>query len=92
MLVGGGLIFGSQNYHVLRTDDGVTMVPKLTSSFSDIYVDVRNFGVTDWAQHKALAAAIVKAKKESIFKDSTSASVKQGVDNFVNELHGLSGQ
>jgi hypothetical protein len=89
MLVGGGLIFGSQNYHVLRTDAGVSVVPKLTASFSDIYVDVRSFGVTDWAQHKALAAAIVKAKKEDIFKESSSESVKQGVNNFVNELHSL---
>lgn len=89
MLVGGGLIFGSQNYHVLRTDDGVTVVPKLTASFSDIYVDVRKFGVSDWAQHKALAAAIVKAKKDDIFKDSTTESVKQGVNNFVNEFHSL---
>ena len=32
VIVGGILVFGSQRYHVLRAEDGIHFVPKMTAS------------------------------------------------------------
>jgi hypothetical protein len=85
-VLGGGLVFGSLSYHVLRTDDGVQVVPKLSPTFVDTYLDVRTFGISDWARHKPLAAAIVHAKKENIFKGPAADTVSDGVNGLVSEL------
>ena len=77
VLVGGAAVFGSLKYHFLRTADGFAVVPKLESSFQDTYVDVRQFGVTDWVGHRALAAALVQAKRENIIQTSTTAKWKE---------------
>jgi hypothetical protein len=77
-VVGGGLVFGALSYHVLRTDNGMEFIPKLSPIFAEAYLDVRSFTSADWARHKATAAAIVQAKKQSLFKNygdvSTAAS------------------
>jgi len=86
IVVGGGLVFGGQRYHVLRTEQGFELVPKLSADFSDCYVDVRKFGASDWAAHKSLAAAILSAKKEHIFQDSTADSVRERVSGLLDEL------
>ena len=56
--VGGSLVFGSLSYHFLRTEEGVQVVPKLSATFHETYIDVRNFGAGDWARHKTIVAAI----------------------------------
>ena len=35
VVVGGGLVFGAQRYHVLRTEQGFEVVPKLSADFSE---------------------------------------------------------
>ncbi|MBI2824270.1 MAG: hypothetical protein HYX69_06250 [Planctomycetia bacterium] len=89
IVVGGVLVFFAQRYHVVRTDQGVEFVPKLQSGLSDTYVDIRKFQATDWANHKALAAAIVQAQKDHILSDSASDQVRQGVGRLVDELKAL---
>jgi len=89
ILVGGALVFFAQRFHVLRTDKGVELVPKLSSGFSETYVDVRHFQAADWEKHKELAAAIVQAKKEYILNDSASEQTRKGVGYFVDQLKSL---
>ena len=85
VVVGGGLVFGAQRYHVLRTEQGLEVVPKLSADFSECYVDIRKFGASDWAEHKALAAAILSAKKEHIFHDSAADSVREKMSGLLDE-------
>jgi hypothetical protein len=86
VVVGGGLVYGAQRYHVVRTEQGFEAVPKLSADFTDCYVDLRKFGTSDWSEHKALAAAIVGAKKEHIFHDSAADSVRQKMSGLLDEL------
>ena len=86
VVVGGGLVFGAQRYHVLRTEQGLEVVPKLSGNFSDCYVDIRKFSSDDWSQHKELAAAIIGAKKEHIFHDSAADAVREKMSGFLDEL------
>jgi len=88
--VSGGLVFGSLSYHVLRTNDGVEFVPKLAPDFHEAFVDIRQFTPMDWARHKTVVNAIVRAKKESIFQgaavETVSQSVSQSVTGVVREF------
>ena len=76
-LVGGAAVFGSLKYHILRTPDGFAVVPKLSSTFEDTYVDTRQFGVTDWIGHRALVGAIVQAKRENLLQTPTTTKWKE---------------
>lgn len=86
VVVGGLLCFGSLKYHVVRAKDGVHLVPKLSSTFSETYVDIRSFGLSDWDQHRSLAVAIVHAQKGQLLQDQASDSLRQSVDNVIQGL------
>ena len=88
-LVGGALVFGSLKHHVLRTDNGFTTVPKLSAEFGETYVDIREFGAAEWAEHKGLLAAIIHAKKGDLVADSAMDDARGHVDQFLERLDGL---
>ena len=88
VIIGGAAVFGSLKYHVVRAEDGVHLVPKTSSSFEEIYVDVREFGPTDWTEHTDLAIAMVKADKEHLIGDTTANSIRQSVHNVLGGLNG----
>lgn len=83
-VVGGSLVFGSLSYHFIRTNDGLQLVPKTSATFHETYLDARKFGLSDWTRHKTVVAAIVKAKKDSIFQGSA-------VDTMGDQVTGLLG-
>jgi hypothetical protein len=86
VLVGAAGVYGLLHYHVLRTADGYELVPKLSTTFSDTYVDTRQFGVSDWMEHKELAQAVMKADKQDLFKDATIGSLEGGISDMLDKL------
>jgi hypothetical protein len=86
VLVGAVGVYTSLHYHVVRTDEGVHLVPKVASTFSETYVDVRDYSVSDWSKHKTLLAAVVKAKKHDLLKDSGSDTLVEGMQHALDGL------
>jgi len=86
VFVGATLMFVALKYHVVRTKEGVQLVPKLTANFSEIYVDVREFGPDDWNQHRALATALVSAQKTDVIKDTSSDQLLEQAQNALDHL------
>lgn len=86
IVVGGAGVYTSLEYHVVRSDEQFELVPKLSANFSETYVDVRGWTLSDWNSHKMLAAAVVKAKKEHLLKNSAADSLLDGMKNILNEL------
>ncbi|HVW39706.1 MAG TPA: hypothetical protein VHB99_20450 [Pirellulales bacterium] len=86
LVVGGGLVYGAERYHVLRTNQGFETVPKLSASFSDVYVDVREFTASDWAERQGLAADVLRAHKEYLIKDAVVDQVRQKVNGLLQEF------
>ena len=84
--LGAAVMFVSLKYHVVRAEDGMHMVPKLSSKFSDIYVDIRSFGISDWDDHKSLAVAIVQADKSYLLQDAAKSSFMESVDGVLDML------
>ena len=85
-ILGGGGVFCAQNYHVVRSDEGYHAVPKISATFKEAYVDIRGFGVADWAEHRALAVAIVKAKKDHLIQEPAAETVRGRWRDAVKHL------
>jgi hypothetical protein len=88
IMVGAVAMFTTLKYHVVRAEDGFHLVPKMQSDFSDPYVDVRNFTMSDWDNHRELAVAIVKADKGHLLQDSALGGLRQQVDHVLESLQG----
>jgi hypothetical protein len=58
VIVGGLCMWGSFQYHVVRTNDGLTYVPKQRATLTDTYVDVRKWGVAEWGRHPELVLSL----------------------------------
>lgn len=88
VLVGAGLVFGALKYHVVQANDGFHFVPKITSGFEDTYVDVRNFGLNDWTEHRALSMALVKADKAHLMDDAATFQLRETLDGWLKGFYG----
>jgi hypothetical protein len=86
IIVGAVAVYGSLRYHVVRAHDGLHLVPKVYSSFGEVYVDIRHFGFSDWNQHRALALALVKAKKEGLIGETSAGYFRQSLQNVLQSL------
>jgi hypothetical protein len=86
--VGAGLVFGALKYHVLRAPDGLHVVPKVSSSFEDAYVDIRQFGPSDWNEHRTLTASLIKANKENLIGDAAAYSLRESLRSALDGLSG----
>jgi hypothetical protein len=84
--LGGAVIFGAFNYHVLKTSDGLELVPKQSAHLSETYVDIRSFSASDWLKHPDLAADIVAAEKHHLMGRSAAQTIEDGVKNFIDEI------
>jgi hypothetical protein len=84
--LGAGLVYGALNYHVLRTDEGIEFIPKLSATFSETYLDVRRFGVSDWADHQLVARAVIKAGKDDLLAGSATRSLQEGVQGLIDNI------
>ena len=84
LLVGAGLVFTTLKYHVVRAEDGVHIVPKVSPEFSQAYVDIRHFGPRDWTNHTTLAVAIERAGKGDLLIHSASSQLIDYVQGLTD--------
>ncbi|TWU24373.1 hypothetical protein Pla52o_23000 [Novipirellula galeiformis] len=86
MVCGAVLLFGAMHYHVVRGKEGVFLVPKISKNLSNVYVDIRDFRLSDWQQHKPLAAAMVKNNRSDLLEDASLSSFRNQVSGLVDGL------
>jgi hypothetical protein len=82
--VGAVLLYGAMTHHLVRTPKGLQIVPKTNASFDDSYVDVRSFSLSDWAEHRELVTAIVKAEKDQILGDAAEQTIEQSANRLLD--------
>ena len=80
--------FAILNYHVVRAEDGFHVIPKIASNMGQSYVDIREFGVAEWNEHKPLLSAIVKAEKPDLIHHAARGSIQTEIHNVVDALGG----
>ena len=87
-LIGGATVYASLHYHIVRAHDGVHFIPKMSSTFAETYVDIRNFGFEEWNQHRGLALAIGQAGKTHLLQGVAIAPIQNAVDGMRDILSG----
>jgi hypothetical protein len=70
ILLGAAGMWASMNYYVLRTKDGITWVPKYRARLAGTFVDVREWGVTEWTEHPELVLTLEQNKRTEIIGDA----------------------
>ena len=80
--LGVALTFVCLRYHIVRANDSFHLVARQGGSMEDLYVDIREFDLKAWNQHRTLAIDLIAAKKEHLIGDSASNSVSKRLDNL----------
>jgi hypothetical protein len=84
MIAGAVLLFGALEYHVIRANDGLHLVPKLDAKLAATYVDIRTFTLADWAQHPELAAALIDDDQHELVEGAASDALHKGLNQFLD--------
>lgn len=88
MITGAALLYVAMHFHVVRGKEGVFLVPKLSNNMSDVYVDIREYSLTDWQSHKPLAAAIMRSNQSQLLDDAALGGFRANVQSLVGGLFG----
>jgi hypothetical protein len=88
MITGALLLYVAMHYHVVRGNEGVFLVPKISNNLSDVYVDTRNYELSDWNEHKPLAAAIMQSNQSHLLKDASLNTFRDSIRGLVDGLFG----
>ncbi|MDA8746428.1 hypothetical protein N9N28_17530 [Rubripirellula amarantea] len=91
MITGAVLLYVAMHYHVVRGNEGVFLVSKISNNLSDVYVDTREFKLADWQNHKPLAAAIMQSGKSEMLSDASMKGFRDSVSDLVSGLWGREG-
>ena len=88
MVAGALLMYVAMHYHVVRGNQGVFLVPKLSNNLSDVFIDTRQFDLDEWRKHKPLAAAIMQSNQSHLLEGSSLNSFRETVRELVDGLFG----
>lgn len=83
LVVGAVLLYGAMTYHVVNTPDGLQVVPKTIPGLAGTYVDIRGFGIDDWAEHRDLAMALTQAGKSELLGDAAISPVRETLEAWL---------
>jgi hypothetical protein len=89
-VIGAGVMYGAMTYHVVYTDDGLKVVPKVAAGLASTYVDIRDFGIDDWARHRSLAMALIKADKGELMGGAAISPLRESLEGWLKGFHGES--
>jgi hypothetical protein len=85
-VLGGASVFASLSYHFVQSKQGFLTIPKLSPTFTETYVDTRQFTVTDWQQRKGLTAAVLRANHGAIIGEGIVDQAAEAARGFLPEF------
>jgi hypothetical protein len=83
VLAGGVLIYLAMNLHLIRARDGFHCIAKAHPQLAATYVDIRQFGVQDWAQHPEVAAALINSNRRDLMEGAVDQTLGNGLDRIL---------
>ncbi len=84
VLTGGVILYFAMNYHIIHARDGWHLVPKAAAQLTNTFVDIRDYKISDWAQHADIAAALVNANRRDLIDSAVNDTFQSGVDRWIN--------
>lgn len=88
MLTGAALLGSAMHFHFVRSSQGLLMVPKVSKGLEDTYVDIRDFNLEDWQQHRALAASIIKSDRSELISGQSMDNFRSNIESIIDGLFG----
>ena len=88
VILGALLFFFATKHHVVRSNDGIFLVPKTSNSVGDLYVDTRHFDLSDWRNNKPLAVAILRSHHSHLLADSSLSSFRESTQRWIKGFFG----
>lgn len=82
-VVGAAALFLALNYHIINARDGMHLVPKVDAQLAGTYVDIRNFGASDWANHREVFFALVNADRQDLLGSAADNAIQVGIDRLL---------
>ncbi len=79
ILIGAILMYIGFNYHVVVTEKTYYMIPKKKAQLADVYVDIREWGIQEWARKPALAEAVTAAGHGELVKQSVQNNLLEDI-------------
>ena len=86
MITGAALMFMTLHYHVVNSDSGIHLVPKVDNTLADPYVDIRGFTTADWRRHPALAAAMIRGSRGDLITEQTAGDLRADLHATIDGL------
>jgi len=83
VVVGGLLLWAALQYHLLHTNQGLKLVPKVNAGLAKTYVDIRGFKVTDWAQNTDIVLALTNANERELMGNAADDALRNGLDRLL---------
>ena len=83
VLVGGLLLYGVLNYHVIQARDGTHLIPKVNAQLASTYVDIREFTPRDWIDHPEILEALHRAKRDDLLKMAAGDAAGNALDKLL---------
>ncbi len=86
LLAGTALTFVALRYHVVRHDEGVSLVPRNPQPpLRSIYSDVREWGSAMWEQHPEVAQALIANDQVDVISDEALNDVSLQVNEMYRQ-------
>jgi hypothetical protein len=92
VVVGGLLMYGSFQYHLVRSQRAWLIVPKRQTSLNDIYVDIREWKLREWRQHPSLAQDLVASGHSDLVETSMKEGFFRGLFGPLRDGSWLNGK
>ena len=86
VLAGGALLWVALHYHVINTQQGLRLIPKVEIGLSQTYVDTRRFTVADWTNHPDLVRAVIDADQGELVGGMAEDALHNGLDRLFERL------
>lgn len=81
MVAGFLVAVGAMNYHFLRTENSLAIVPKAHAKLANTYVDIRAWTVSDWTAHPDMVLTLIQNDRADLLPGGQLASWKKLIEH-----------
>ncbi len=84
MVVGGLLLYGALQYHVIHSKQGLHLIPKASATLAKTYVDIRQFTIADWTRNTDIALALTNANQVELIENAPADALQNSLDRWLD--------
>lgn len=83
LICGAMALYAVMNFHVIRARDGFHFVNKQPPRIAETYVDIRRFGMGDWAGRPQLVSALGSSNQHGLLGEAATGAIGEGMEKML---------